>query len=601
MLAEGCNRVIADSGIPAHTVDLGAKGCVSYRAEPLTNYRDFLETNPELYYASYPYMVNRGIFMTPGDEEQWTISVQHTEADSRDLRRARSASSARSWPARGSAERHMHRYTEDTDDAVAGHRGVRPQPHREPPAAGRPATAGSSTRAPARPSRPRVWAATRRSAIWAEVLAPATISTDHPASMAFVPGAPTKASVLFDLVVGASSTIAAGWIDGAGAIWAENQALRWVADLAGFPAEAGGVFVSGGSAGNLSALVAARHAATTRRGERPPMGGGSRPADSVHSIDRHRSARDGRRHPRRPRATNAGGSRAPPCAPRSTPTAATGIFAVVASAGATNAGTVDDLAGSPTCAPSVGCGSTWTAPTAAPACWRPRGRALLRRHRARRLVHRRPAQVAVRALRRCALLYRAPGALARAPLRQEAALPGHSTKQGAEWTNGTPRTTPITCRDGPAGCRCWFSLATYGTDAYRDAVERVLTLTRRAAAEVAAAPGPGADHGAGALRGPVPAHRTGSPTTTRRWWRRLLDAQIAFVQPTSWDGEKVARLCFVNPRYHDRARAGRARARWPDRARCRRDRRAGASPRARGTADRRRDARGPRRRRRSWP
>jgi glutamate-1-semialdehyde 2,1-aminomutase len=80
-LAEGCNRVIDESGIPAHTVDLGAKGCVSYRSEPLTSYRDFLETLPELYYASYPYMVNRGIFMTPGDEEQWTISVQHSEDD----------------------------------------------------------------------------------------------------------------------------------------------------------------------------------------------------------------------------------------------------------------------------------------------------------------------------------------------------------------------------------------------------------------------------------------------------------------------------------------------------------------------------------------
>ena len=81
MLAEGCNRAIAESGIPAHTVDLGAKGCVSYRSEPLTNYRDFLETVPDLYWASYPWMVNRGIFMTPGDEEQWTISVQHTEDD----------------------------------------------------------------------------------------------------------------------------------------------------------------------------------------------------------------------------------------------------------------------------------------------------------------------------------------------------------------------------------------------------------------------------------------------------------------------------------------------------------------------------------------
>jgi glutamate-1-semialdehyde 2,1-aminomutase len=80
-LAAGCQRAIDETGIPAHTVDLGAKGCVSYRSTPLTNYRDFLDTNLELYAASYPWMVNRGIFMTPGDEEQWTISVQHTDAD----------------------------------------------------------------------------------------------------------------------------------------------------------------------------------------------------------------------------------------------------------------------------------------------------------------------------------------------------------------------------------------------------------------------------------------------------------------------------------------------------------------------------------------
>jgi glutamate-1-semialdehyde 2,1-aminomutase len=73
LLAEGCDRAITSAGIPAHTVDLGAKGCVSYRTERLMNYRDFLQTNPELYWASYPWMVNRGIFMTPGDEEQWTI------------------------------------------------------------------------------------------------------------------------------------------------------------------------------------------------------------------------------------------------------------------------------------------------------------------------------------------------------------------------------------------------------------------------------------------------------------------------------------------------------------------------------------------------
>ncbi len=80
-LVAGCQQAIAATGLPAHTVDLGAKGCVSYRPKPLTNYRDFLETLPDLFAASYPWLLNRGIFMTPGDEEQWTLSVQHTEAD----------------------------------------------------------------------------------------------------------------------------------------------------------------------------------------------------------------------------------------------------------------------------------------------------------------------------------------------------------------------------------------------------------------------------------------------------------------------------------------------------------------------------------------
>ena len=74
----GMNAAIAKYGSPAHTIDLGAKGCVSYRSEPLTNYRDFLDTNTGLYDASYPWMINRGVFMTPGDEEQWTMSVMHT-------------------------------------------------------------------------------------------------------------------------------------------------------------------------------------------------------------------------------------------------------------------------------------------------------------------------------------------------------------------------------------------------------------------------------------------------------------------------------------------------------------------------------------------
>jgi glutamate-1-semialdehyde 2,1-aminomutase len=80
-LAEGCRRAIEEHGIPAHTVDLGCKGCVSYHPTPLRDYRDFLASNGELFEASWAWLMNRGIFMTPGDEEQWTLSVQHSEED----------------------------------------------------------------------------------------------------------------------------------------------------------------------------------------------------------------------------------------------------------------------------------------------------------------------------------------------------------------------------------------------------------------------------------------------------------------------------------------------------------------------------------------
>lgn len=80
-LAAGCQAAIDANGIPAHTVSLAAKGCVSFRAERSRSYRDFLETKPQLFGAAFPWAINRGIFMTPGDEEQWTLSVQHDEAD----------------------------------------------------------------------------------------------------------------------------------------------------------------------------------------------------------------------------------------------------------------------------------------------------------------------------------------------------------------------------------------------------------------------------------------------------------------------------------------------------------------------------------------
>ena len=84
------------------------------------------------------------------------------------------------------------------------------------------------------------------------------ISADSPRNLSFIPAAPTKASMIFDLVVSAGSLNGISWQEGSGAVWVENQVIRWIADLVGLPEEAGGCFVAGGTNGNLSSLVVAR-------------------------------------------------------------------------------------------------------------------------------------------------------------------------------------------------------------------------------------------------------------------------------------------------------------------------------------------------------
>ena len=102
--------------------------------------------------------------------------------------------------------------------------------------------------------------------IYADTLAPAVISADSPRFLGFIPAAPTKAALLFDMLISCASIQGTSWLEAAGAIQAENQVLRLIADQAGLPASAGGCFVSGGSAGNLSALVVAREMATRNAG-----------------------------------------------------------------------------------------------------------------------------------------------------------------------------------------------------------------------------------------------------------------------------------------------------------------------------------------------
>ena len=79
---DGCARVIAAYGLPAHTVGMGSKGCVTMSAEPIREYRDYLtRIDHDLTELAWLYHMNRGVFMTPGADEEWTLSVMHTDAD----------------------------------------------------------------------------------------------------------------------------------------------------------------------------------------------------------------------------------------------------------------------------------------------------------------------------------------------------------------------------------------------------------------------------------------------------------------------------------------------------------------------------------------
>jgi len=80
-LTDGTGRAIDAHDLPAYAVNVGPKGCVMFTPERVTSYRDLVGLDSELWAASFFYLANRGILLPPGPDDQWTLSVQHTDAD----------------------------------------------------------------------------------------------------------------------------------------------------------------------------------------------------------------------------------------------------------------------------------------------------------------------------------------------------------------------------------------------------------------------------------------------------------------------------------------------------------------------------------------
>ncbi len=332
-------------------------------------------------------------------------------------------------------------------------------------------------------------------ALFREVLAPACISSDHPRYLGFVPTAPAEAATLFDLVVSASSIYGDWWIEGSGAIHAENQALRWLADLAGLPETAGGVFVSGGTAGNLSAMTVARETWRERRGR-------SRVAGVACAPSAHSSIQLAAKvidvpivHVEPDERGRLTGERLAEGIER----ADVDVFAAIATGGATNTGVVDDLDGvAAVCRER----DLWMHVDAA------YGGAAMVAPSARPLFHGiewadsfvvDPHKWLFSPFDCAALLYRDPN-LARDALTQHAGYLEVLTPS-SPWN---PSDLAIHMTRRVRGLPLWFSLASNGTKAYERAVERGLALAARGRPTDRRGAAPRSRDGARAVRRAVP-------------------------------------------------------------------------------------------------
>ncbi|GAB3602962.1 aminotransferase class V-fold PLP-dependent enzyme [Microbacterium aureliae] len=384
--------------------------------------------------------------------------------------------------------------------------------------------------------------ARRATALFENVLAPACVTTDHPAYLSFIPSAPTKAAIAFDLVVSASSVYGGSWMEGSGAVFAENEVLHWLAAEFGLPAGAGGVFMQGGTIGNLSALVTARDAARRRNRElsRPDPArwvvvGSAEAHSSIASaaavmdvdVAKVPTGDDGRLHgDALARVLDAHGD---------------AVFAVVATGGTTNFGIIDDIASIAEVTTARGIwlhvDGAYGLAAMLVESMRP---AFAGVERADSLIVD-PHKWLFAPFDACALLYREPDKALLAHTQHAEYL---DTLTGtADWN---PSDLGIQLTRRARGLPLWFSLATHGTEAYRSAIAYGIDLAREIADEIERRPE------LSLVRDPqlsvVVFRREGwALADYAAWSDRLLEDQVGFVVPSSHRGEPVLRFAIISP------------------------------------------------------
>ena len=380
--------------------------------------------------------------------------------------------------------------------------------------------------------------------LFVDKLATAVISCDSPRFLSFIPAAPTKASLLFDMFVSCSSLHGTSWLEAAGVVVAENQALGVLAARAGFPPEAGGCFVAGGSAGNLSALMVARDTAGYRRKSDPPTRSLVAVNEDAHSSVGKALHVLGIEPLVVPTPDHRLTADALDAALRADAARAADVIGVVATAGTTNAGIVDDLDGVADVAAER---ALWFhidgAYGGAAALFASSARDQFAGFERADSFIVDPHKWLFAPFDCAALIYRRPN-LAKAVHTQDASyLDVLHTESAEEW-NPSDYAFHLTRR--ARGLPLWFSMAVNGLDAYRDGIEAGLHMARQAADRIAQT------RHTELVRDPglsiVLFRRHGwNKADYDSWSAHILAEQIGLVTSTTWEGETVARFCFLHP------------------------------------------------------
>ena len=382
--------------------------------------------------------------------------------------------------------------------------------------------------------------------LWKKHLVKANVSIDHPRHLAFVPASPTRAAIMFDLVTSASSIHGAYWMEGAGGIFCENEAMRWIVSLTGMPKGAFGVFTSGGTAANLSAMVTAREhwrendlyknekgLIITSVGAHSSIKAMAKVIDAdvllvdtedkllgieLQNVIDQLSAQQRKR-----------------------------LFAVVATGGTTNAGIIDDLEGIATVCEKE---KLWFHVDAA------YGGGALAADSVRHLFNgiEKADSITIDPHKwmfspyDCgSVIYKKPE-LAKKAHAQEGSYLDIFKDEGSQGFNPTDYQIQLTRR--VRGLPLWFSLAMHGTKRYKQAVERGLVLAQIAGKLIEENP-----H-VELVREPslscVLYRRIGwKPEDYTHWTYENHKKGFALVTPTKWkqgdNYETVSRFCFINP------------------------------------------------------